>query len=154
MKKKEIEEKVTALVNELLAESLVELADIDYVKDGRDYFLRVFIDKPGGITINDCETLSRRMDSLLDKHDWIKDQYYLEVSSPGLDRPLKKPSDFEKNIGKRVEVKLYQLMDGEKLFAGKLLSKVGENITIQLDNQEQMVFKESQVALVKLAIIF
>jgi ribosome maturation factor RimP len=154
MKRKELEQQVEVLVNQLLAGGETELIDVEYVKEGHDYFLRVFLDKPGGITINDCETLSRRLDAKLDEHDWIQDHYYLEVSSPGLDRPLKKPADFKRNIGKRVEVKLYQLVDGEKLFEGILIDKNNDTIIIETDNKQQLVFKDSQVALVRLAIIF
>jgi ribosome maturation factor RimP len=154
MKRKELEQQVEVLVNQLLAGGETELIDVEYVKEGHDYFLRVFLDKPGGITINDCETLSRRLDAKLDEHDWIQDHYYLEVSSPGLDRPLKKPADFKRNIGKRVEVKLYQLVDGEKLFEGILIDKNNDTIIIETDHKQQLVFKDSQVALVRLAIIF
>ncbi len=154
MKKKEIEQKVTELVNTLLSDDTVELVDVEYVKEGQDYFLRVFIDKPDGVTINDCETVSRGIDGKLDEHDWIKEHYYLEVSSPGLDRPLKKAADFQRNIGKRVEIKLYQLLDEKKLYEGILISKDGENIVIETDQEKQLTFNESQVALVRLAIIF
>lgn len=154
MKRKEIEQKVTELVNGLLSGGDVELVDVEYVKEGQDYFLRVFIDKPNGVTINDCETLSRKMDGKLDEYDWIEEQYYLEVSSPGLDRPLKKQTDFERNIGKKVEIKLYQLLDGKKQFEGVLISKDGDQIVIETEDEQQLTFTESQVALVRLAIIF
>lgn len=154
MKRKEIEQKVTELVNNLLSGDAVELIDVEYVKEGQDFFLRVFIDKPNGVTINDCETLSRKMDKQLDEYDWIKEQYYLEVSSPGLDRPLKKPADFQRNIGKQVEVKLYQLQDGKKQFEGILISKDDDQIVIEVEGEQRMTFTESQVALVRLAIIF
>ncbi len=154
MKRKEIEQKVTELVNNLLSGDMVELVDVEYVKEGQDYFLRVFIDKPDGVTINDCETLSRSMDGKLDEYDWIKEHYYLEVSSPGLDRPLKKPADFQRNIGKRVEIKLYQSIDDNKLYEGVLVSKDGEKIVIETEQEKQITFTESQVALVRLAITF
>lgn len=154
MKRKEIEQKVTELVNNLLSGDMIELVDVEYVKEGQDYFLRIFIDKPDGVTINDCETLSRKMDGTLDEHDWIKEHYYLEVSSPGLDRPLKKLSDFQRNIGKRVEIKLYQPLDNKKLYEGILVSKDAENIVIESDQGQPITFTDSQVALVRLAIIF
>lgn len=153
MKRKELEHQVAAMVNQLLTGGEIELIDVEYVKEGQDYFLRVFLDKPGGITINDCETVSRQLDAKLDEHDWIQEHYYLEVSSPGLDRPLKKPADFTRNMGKRVEVKLYQLVDGEKLFEGILIDKNNDTIVIETDEKEQLIFKDSQVALVRLAII-
>ncbi len=154
MKRKEIEQKVTELVSHLLSEKVIELVDVEFVKDGQDYFLRVFIDKPGGVTIDDCEMVSRQMDGTLDDKDWIKEQYYLEVSSPGLDRPLKKQTDYDRSIGKRVEIKLYQLMDGKKEYEGTLISKENDTIVIKTDEGQHVTFLESQVALVKLVIIF
>ena len=154
MKRREIEQKVTELVNSLLSGDIIELVDVEYNKEGQDYFLRVFIDKPDGVTINDCEALSRKMDGKLDEYDWIKEHYYLEVSSPGLDRPLKKPADFQRNIGKQVEIKLYQPLEGKKQFEGVLISKDGDQIVIETEGEQQLTFTESQVALVRLAIIF
>ncbi len=159
MKRKDIEQRVTELVNKLLTDESIALTDVDlldveYVKEGQEFFLRVFIDKAGGVTINDCEVLSRQMDRFLDEHDWIKEQYYLEVSSPGLDRPLKKPEDFNRNVGKKVEVRLYQLFEGEKHYQGVLIERNEEGIIIETDDQRQIAFSEAQVALVKLAIIF
>ena len=154
MKRKELEDRVTHLMNQLLEESDLELIDVAFVKEGRDFFLRIFIDKPGGVTINDCEKMSRLLEAKLDEYDWIQDQYYLEMSSPGLDRPLKKQKDFERNLGKRVEVKLYQLLEGEKLFTGILVDYSDEQITIETDDKKRIIFNESQVALVRLAITF
>lgn len=154
MKRKEIEQKVTELVNHLLSEEAIELVDVEFVKDGQVYFLRVFIDKPGGVTIDDCEMVSRQMDGTLDDQDWIKEQYYLEVSSPGLDRPLKKQTDYNRSIGKRVEIKLYQLMNGKKEYEGTLISKDDNEIVIETDDGQHVTFHESQVALVRLVIIF
>lgn len=154
MKRKELEQRVTETVNQLLAGGEIELIDVEYVKEGQDYYLRVFLDKPGGVTISDCETVSRKLDVKLDENDWIQEHYYLEVSSPGLDRPLKKPADFERSKGKRVEVKLYQLLNNEKQFEGILIDKKNNEIIIETDDQQRLVFDEAQVALVKLAIIF
>jgi len=153
VKRKEIEQAVNDLTLALLEET-IELVDVEFVKEGPDYFLRVFIDKPGGVTINDCETLSRQLDARLDEHDWIKEHYYLEVSSPGLDRPLKKETDYKRNLGKLVEVKLYQPMNGQKQFEGILIDKQGTFLTIETNDGEELTFDEAQVALVKLAIIF
>ncbi|SMP47509.1 ribosome maturation factor RimP [Anoxynatronum buryatiense] len=153
MKRKEIEQAVTDLTQQLLEEN-VELIDVEFVKEGPDYFLRVYIDKTDGVTINDCETLSRRLDAKLDEYDWIQEQYFLEVSSPGLDRPLKKETDFLRNLGKRVEVKLYQPFNGEKQYEGVLIDKQGVSLIIETNDGQQLTFNESQVALVKLAIIF
>ena len=154
MKRKELEKQVNALMDEILKESEIELIDVEYVKEGTAYYLRIYIDKPTGVTINDCETVSRLLEAKLDEADWIQEHYYLEVSSPGLERPLKKTGDFERNRGKKVEIKLYQLVNGEKHFEGILIDKTDQGIIIETDDKQQLIFKEDQVALVKLAITF
>ncbi|MBP5158877.1 MAG: ribosome maturation factor RimP [Lachnospiraceae bacterium] len=119
-----------------------ELVDVEYVKEGSDFYLRVYIDKEGGITVDDCETFSRRLDGPLDAEDFIDGPYILEVSSPGLTRPLKKDRDFERSIGKLVEVKLFKAFDGQKEFESELeafddktISLKTENGTIRLERQ-------------------
>ena len=94
----------------------LELVDVEYVKEGSDYYLRIYADKEGGITIGDCEIVNRAMSDLLDADDFIKDAYILEVSSPGLTRPLKKENDFKRSIGKIVEIKTYTKIDNCKDF--------------------------------------
>lgn len=114
-----IEKSVWEMAESLLAGSGVELVDVEYVKE-KDRYLRVFIDKPEGIGIEDCQSLSEKLEKLLDERDVIPEQYILEVSSPGLDRVLKKTRDFERERGKQVDVSLYEPMDGEKLIVGTL----------------------------------
>lgn len=114
-----IEKSVWEMAESLLAGSGVELVDVEYVKE-KDRYLRVFIDKPEGVGIEDCQSLSEKLEKLLDERDVIPEQYILEVSSPGLDRVLKKTRDFERERGKQVDVSLYEPMDGEKLIVGTL----------------------------------
>ncbi|MBP5200273.1 MAG: ribosome maturation factor RimP [Schwartzia sp.] len=114
-----IEKSVWEMAESLLAGSGVELVDVEYVKE-KDRYLRVFIDKPEGIGIEDCQSLSEKLEKRLDERDVIPEQYILEVSSPGLDRVLKKTRDFERERGKQVDVSLYEPMDGEKLIVGTL----------------------------------
>lgn len=118
------------IVRKLTEGTPVELVDVEYVKE-RDWYLRVFIDKPGGVMIDDCQELSERLAPLLDREDAIKEGYILEVSSPGLDRPLKKPRDFERAMGKVVDVSLYEPVDGKKLITGVLQGFDGESVTVE-----------------------
>ena len=119
MKKQEIEQHCTDLVTPIIAEHGFELVDVEYVKEGSDYYLRVYADKEGGINIDDCVLISRSLEEKLDAADRLTDPYILEVSSPGLTRPLKKDKDFKRNLGKKVEVKLYRAVDGRKIFLHK-----------------------------------
>lgn len=127
----------------------VELWDVVYVKEGVSWFLRIFVDKDSGISIEDCENFSRAIDPPLDKADFIKDSYYLEVSSPGLFRELTKPEHFEKMNGRRILVKLIRPQDGEREFTGELQSLDGPLVTILMDNQ-QYSFNKSEIAKVTL----
>ena len=122
MAARHVEETVEEIVTELLAnQGEMELVDVEYVKE-RDWYLRVFIDKKGGVEIDDCQNLSERLEEELDRRDLIQEQYTLEVSSPGLDRVLKKERDFRREMGKAVDVSLYAPMDGKKLLVGTLTS--------------------------------
>ena len=125
-----VEKSVWEMAESLLAGSGVELVDVEYIKE-KDRYLRVFIDKPEGIGIEDCQSLSERLEKLLDERDVIPEQYILEVSSPGLDRVLKKPRDFERERGKQVDVSLYEPMDGEKLVVGTLAGFDGAALTLE-----------------------
>ena len=124
-----IENEVESIVEELIAGSPLELVAVDYVRE-RDWYLRVFIDKEGGIEIDDCQELSGRLEEILDARDLIRTSYILEVSSPGLDRELKKPKDFQREQGKLVDVSLFAPLDGEKVITGQLKSYDGENVTV------------------------
>lgn len=147
------EKKTEELIIPILDDFGFELVDIEYVKEGQDYFLRAYIDKPGGITIDDCVDVSRKMNDLLDEHDFIKDKYIFEVSSPGLDRPLKKDKDFKRSIGKNVEVRTFKKINGDKQFEGELLSYDDKTFTINIDDEE-VTFDKKDVSLIRLAFDF
>lgn len=141
-----IEQLIEAMAEEFLQGTEIELIDVEYVKE-RDWYLRVFIDKTGGIDIADCQWLSEKLAEKLDELDPIKDSYYLEVSSPGLDRVLKKPKDFERHLGDMVEVTTYMAIDGNKTTVGKL---VGYNeAVIEL---EGISFERDKIASIRLHI--
>lgn len=131
----------------------VEIYDVEYVKEGSDYYLRAYIDKPKGVNIIDCENVSRALSEALDKEDFIPDAYILEVSSPGLGRSLKKDKHLQKSIGQKVEVKLFKPIDKCKEFAGVLESFDEESITIMEENAPR-TFNRAEIALIRLALDF
>ena len=131
-----------------------ELVDVEYVKEAGTWYLRAYIDKEGGIAINDCEMVSRRLSDWLDREDFIEDSYVLEVSSPGLGRPLKKDKDFARSIGKEVDVRLYRLRDGSKDFTGILTQYDKESVTIELEDGSSMQIGRPEIALIRLAFDF
>jgi ribosome maturation factor RimP len=142
------------VLNPILVKNEFELVDVEYVKEASNWYLRIFIDKEGGITIDDCEIVSRAFDSDFEDKDPIKEPYILEVSSPGLDRPLKKDKDFARNIGKKVEVKLYKAIDKQKEFVGILKGFNDDSITLELENGGEWPIKRTDVAIIRLAILF
>lgn len=127
---KQVEAAVEKIVTGLLADSGLELVDVEYVKE-RDWYLRVFIDKPEGIGIEDCQQLSEKLEAELDRQNTIPESYILEVSSPGLDRVLRKERDFVREQGKMVDVSLYEPMDGKKLLVGRLAAYDGKQLTLE-----------------------
>ena len=131
----------------------VELIDIEYVKELGHFYLRAYIDKEGGVTVNDCAKVSRALAEKMEDVDPIQDAYILEVSSPGLDRPLKKDKDFERNIGKDVEFKLYKAINGHKEFVGTLVSYTTDTMTVTIDGNEE-IFERKAIALNRLYIEF
>ena len=143
-----IEAEVEKIVEELLENTALELVAVDYVKE-RGWYLRVFIDKEGGVDLDDCQDLSRKLEELLDAQDIIKTSYILEVSSPGLDRELKKPRDFQREIGKDIDVSLFAPLDGKKVVTGPLSAYDGETI-----NVGDMAIPMDKVAKVNLHIDF
>lgn len=143
-----IEAEVEKIVEELLENTALELVAVDYVKE-RDWYLRVFIDKEGGVDLDDCQDLSRKLEELLDAQDLIKTSYILEVSSPGLDRELKKPRDFQREMGKDIDVSLFAPLDGKKVVTGSLSAYDGETI-----NVGDMAIPMDKVAKVNLHIDF
>ena len=131
MAKADYESRTEKLLDPIIKEHQFELVDVEWVKEAGTYYLRVYVDKEGGITIDDCELVSRALSDLLDRYDFISENYILEVSSPGLDRPLKKDKDFARSIGKEVELRLFKAIDKEKEFAGVLSAFDKETVTMQ-----------------------
>ncbi len=141
------------LVQPLLDERNFELWDVEYVKEGQDYFLRIFIDKPGGITIDDCVDISRAMNEILDREDYISDPYTFEVSSPGLGRQIKNDRQMEKSIGEDVEVRTYKAIDKQKQFEGVLVKFDKDTVTIRIDEEERS-FSRKDISTIRYALDF
>ncbi|MCR4673895.1 MAG: ribosome maturation factor RimP [Lachnospiraceae bacterium] len=152
-KKEEYEKKTEEYMLPIVEKRGFELYDVEFVKEGNDYYLRAYIEKPGGITINDCVDVSREMNEILDKEDYIKEQYIFEVSSPGLDRPLKKDKDFERNLGKNVDIKTYKAFDKQKEFTGILSSYDKESVTITFEDGD-FTFQRKDISMIRLTIDF
>ena len=132
-----IEEKVENLVKPIIENIGYELYDIEYAKEGKDYYLRIFIDKPEGITIDDCEKVNDAIKDKLDEEDYIKQQYFLEVSSPGIERILRKDKHLSQNIGKEISINLFKKdSEGNKSYKGTLKSYSSEEIVIEQENKE------------------
>ena len=138
----------------LLEQHQFELVDVEYVKEAGNWYLRAYIDKEGGITVDDCEIISRTLSDWLDKEDFIEDSYILEVSSPGLGRPLKKDKDFERSLGDEVELKLFFFFNKQKDFTGILKAYDKETVTIAMDDGTEEVFTRAEIALIRLAFDF
>ena len=130
-----VADKVYDLVKPMVEACGVSLWDVRFVKEGASHYLRIFIDKPEGISINDCTDVSHAVDPVIDEADPIDGSYYLEVCSPGIDRELTRPHHFEYGIGKQITVKLFKAVDGKKEFTGVLKSYDG-NITMENDQTE------------------
>ncbi|HHX59622.1 MAG TPA: ribosome maturation factor RimP [Epulopiscium sp.] len=154
MSKKSIESTVTKYLEPIAIEFKYEIVDVEYIKEGATWYLRVYIDKPGGITVDDCEKVSRPLGELLDEKDPIQEAYILEVSSPGLDRPLKKEADFNRSIGKIIDIKLFKSLNNQKEFQGELHDFKDEIVTIVTEEDETLSFNLKDIAIVRLAIIF
>lgn len=152
-KKETYESRTEELLKPITENAGVEIYDVEYVKEGGDFYLRAFIDKPDGVNINDCEQVSRALSEALDEKDFIEDAYILEVSSPGLGRTLKKEKHLEKSIGEEVEVKTYKPIDKCKEFKGILKAYDENSITIEAESKE-LVFARADIALIRLALDF
>ena len=148
-RREQYEKRAEELLMPISTEKNLELVDIEYVKEGSSWYLRAYIDKEGGVDINDCEAVSRAFSDILDKEDPIEDAYILEVSSPGLGRPLKKDKDFTRNIDKKIEFKSYKAIDGQKEFEGILRSFDAETFTIDDENNNTSTFKRKEMALIR-----
>ena len=154
MSKREIyEQKTEEYLTPIVEEYGFELVDVEYVKEGSNWYLRAYIDKPGGISVDDCEKVSRRLSDILDEKDYIEDSYIMEISSPGLDRPLKKEKDFARSIGKLVEIRTYRPIEKQKEFCGELTAYDNNSVTIDEEGTPR-TFDKKDIALVRLAIDF
>ena len=153
-KRETYESKVEKYLLPLMEEHSFELVDVEYVKEAGTWYLRAYIDKEGGITVNDCEAVAREMNEILDREDFVEDSYVFEVSSPGLGRPLKKEKDYIRSMGKEVEIRTYRAINREKEFYG-ILSAYDENtVTIKTEDGTEMTFEKSDIALIRLAFDF
>ncbi len=146
MGKKEIQQTVEKIVEPVLVENDYELVDIEFIKEGKNWFLRVYIDKSDGITLDDCQFVNRELSETLDQEDPIPQSYYLEVSSPGLERPLKKESDFERFKGSKIKVKTYILINKQKKFTGILQDCKDGLVQLQLDTGDNVSIPFDKIA--------
>ena len=152
-KREEYESRTEKLVLQITEKMNFSVVDVEYVKEGSDYFLRAYIDKEGGITIDDCEAVSRKLSDMLDKEDFIPDAYILEVSSPGLGRQLKKEKDFIRSVGQEIDVKLYKAIEKQKDFTGILKENETDAIVLQV-GQNEIRFLKKDISLARLTVHF
>mgnify|MGYP000339959615 CR=1 FL=1 len=141
----EYESRVEKFLIPIMEENNFELVDVEYVREVGVWYLRAYIDKEGGIAVDDCEIISRKLGEWLDKEDFIDDSYILEVSSPGLGRPLKKEKDFVRSMGKDVDVRLYRQIDKQKEFTGALSAYDENTVTLTMEDGSKMVFELSLI---------
>lgn len=152
--REQYESKTETLLLPILEAHQFELVDVEYVKEAGTWYLRAYIDKEGGIDIDDCVLVSRALGELLDQHDFITDSYTLEVSSPGLGRPLKKERDFARSLGQVIEIRLYAAKDGQKEFEGVLTAYDKDTVTIEDESGQAFSFVKKEIALIRLAFDF
>lgn len=152
MKREAVEEFVSSVVEKVIAGTELELVDVDYVRE-RDWYLRVYLDKPGGVDLDDCQMVSEKLSAALDEKDPITENYLLEVSSPGLDRVLKKDKDFIRYNGRDVDIQLFKTIGGLKQYTGTLQGFNDDTIEF-LINGESMTFERSSIAQIRLHLDF
>ena len=148
-KKQEYEQRTESLILPILNKNQFELVDVEYVKEGGSWYLRVYIDKEGGITVDDCEAVAREMNPVLDEEDYVEGAYIFEVSSPGLLRPLKKERDYVRNMGRLIEIRTYRPVSHEKEFYGILKAYDDKSVTITKEDGEDMVFVLKEIELIR-----
>lgn len=153
MRKNEIEDTTRDLTLSFLEGTDIELVDVEYIKEGPNMFLRVYIDKEDGISIEDCQKVSQNLSKTLDELDPIEENYFLEVSSPGIDRPLKTDNDLTKSLGKDVEISLYKSINGKKKLIGNLKDFNSEYLTI-VEDLDELDIERKSIAKISLAIKF
>ncbi len=150
---KDYEERTKDILGPMVERRNFELVDVEYVNEGGNNYLRAYIDKPGGITIDDLEEISRELGEKLDENDFISDPYTLEVGSPGIDRPIKKDSDFERNLGRKVEVRLYKSYNKKKYYEG-IIDSYDKDFVVIDDGDKKMEFRRADIALIRQTIEF
>ncbi len=153
-RREEYEQKTEGLLLPILEKHNFELVDVEYVKEGSGWFLRAYIDKEGGITVDDCEAVAREMNPILDEMDYIDGSYTFEISSPGLGRPLKKEKDYIRNLGKDVEIRTYRPIQHEKEFHGSLKAYDSKTVTITTEDDVELIFDKKDIALIRQALDF
>ena len=153
-KREEYESRTEKLLLPIMEELNFELVDVEYVKEGGSWYLRAYSDKEGGITVDDCEVVARRMNDLLDEEDFIEESYIFEVSSPGLGRPLKKEKDYARSMGKELEISTYRAINRQKEFYGILTGYTADTVTITTEDEEELTFQKKEIALIRLAFDF
>ena len=153
-KREEYEQKAEALLMPVIEAGQYELVDVEYVREAGTWYLRAYMDKEGGVTIDDCEKVSRAFSDLLDQEDFIEDAYILEVSSPGLGRPLKKEKDYKRSMGKELEIRTYRAIDGRKEFGGTLCTYDDKTVTVRQEDGSDRTFDKKEIALIRLAFDF
>ena len=153
-KREEYEQKTEKLLMPIMEANGFELVDVEYVKEAGNWYLRAYIDKPGGITVDDCAVVNRELGDLLDRDDFIDESYILEVSSPGLGRPLKKERDFIRSKGEEVEIRTYRMVDRQKEFRGVLKAWDKDTVTIETEDGQEQIFDRDNIALIRLAFDF
>ncbi len=147
--KEQYESRAEELILPILSANSCELVDVEYIKEAGDWYLRIYADKEGGITVDDCETISRAFSDVLDEKDFIRDAYILEVSSPGLLRPLKKERDYVRNAGKPIEIRTYKAVDTRKEFVGILDSWDQNTVTIIPENEDGITIDRKNISLIR-----
>ena len=153
-KKESYESRVEAFLLPLMEENHFELVDVEYVMEAGTWYLRAYIDKDGGIAVDDCEVISRQLGDWLDKEDFISESYILEVSSPGLGRPLKKEKDYVRNMNKEIEIRTYRAINKSKEFYGLLKAYDKDTVTITDEDGNETTFNKSDIALIRQALDF
>ncbi len=153
-KREQYEKQTEELLEPIVSGFGFELVDVEYVKEAGTWYLRAYIDKPGGITVDDCEAVSRKFSDVLDEKDYIEDTYIFEVSSPGLGRPLKKEKDFQRSLGEEVEIRTYRPIERQKEFVGELKAYDKESVTIVYEDDTEQTFQRNEIALIRLALDF
>ncbi len=154
MKREDYEKRTEELLAPIVQEGGYEVVDVEYVREGGNRYLRAYIDKPGGITVDDCEAVSRLLSDRLDEEDFIEESYILEVSSPGLGRPLRKEKDYIRNMGELIEIRTFRPIDKQKDFCGVLRAYDSDTVTIEEEDGSQRTFERSMIALIRQAVIW